>query len=757
MADYEEDTLETENNPSHTAAEKAVSGVRREAGKVPEERAKLVKEKVRDVKASKKFWEEDFKRMKSDQDFALGLQWSGQTKLKDDDERYVANIVQRHLQQRTAAIYAKNPTVVARRKQMMDFVEWDENPLSVQMAMQVISQANQVTTAAMQGDPQAMAQVAQAAANQNAQIEVAAAQALLKDVQQGMAARAMKTRICRTVELYFKNRVLTQQNPPFKANMKQLVRRGMSAGVGYVKLGIVRDMEPNPDALKGMATNQERLSEIEKLMADMLDNNVGEGLADLNAEKEELRLALEAQQKMPHIVTQEGITFDFPAPTSIIPDWKLVHLQGFVGCDIVAEEYMLSPEQIQKLWGVDVSGSCTVYQPANKNTTEATAKPAKGRGADGKMGASGVCCVWLIYDRTTGLVYTACDGYSDFLCEPAPPSITLERFFPWYALAFNYLDHHTQRFPLSDVHLLRHPQMEINRAREGLRQQRIANRPLTVVAKGRVSEGDKTKLEVRPANAVVELDGLGPNTKIEDLLQTVHHPAIDPACYDVNPAFQDVLRVVGSQEANLGGTSSSTATESSIAESSRMSSLQSNMDDMDDFLSEIMCDAGKVALMEIGADEVKKAVGPGAVWPTLSKQEIAEEVFLEIQAGSSGRPNKAVDVQNMTQMAPILLQIPGITPQWLATQMLTRLDDRLDLTDAFLAGQPSIQTLNALAAKPLGQGPAGQDKPGGAGAGDPNAQGDRGASNAAAPAAAGGALGPQVGNAQAPAAPPVQA
>lgn len=751
MADMIEDDF-NENDTAPTAGEAAVSGVRRDTEDAPDERKNLVKRYTRDVKAARQFWKTDFDRIKKDQDFLLGIQWDGQTKV-DDEDRYVVNICQRHVQQRTAAVYAKNPTVVARRKEMMDFVLWDENPLSYQMASQLIAQAAQVATAAGSGDIMAAEQAAQAMNNPQAMKALEDAQALMADIQEGMAARGMKERICRTMQLYFKNKVLSQQNPPFKASMKQLVRRAMAAGLGYLKLGMVRDMAPNPDALKGMATLQEQIAKIETMMADLADNQ--EMMQAASAEKEELRLSLEAMQAAEHVVTQEGLTFDFPSATSIIPDWRLTHLQGFVGCEFVAEEYLFSPDAIQKIWKVDVKGKCTVYDPENPATTDAENSTATGRGRDGKLGKKGLACVWIIYDRTTGLTYTVCDGFPDFLEEPAPPKVTLERFFPWFALAFNYIEHHKQRFPLSDVFLLRHQQREMNRAREGLRQHRIANRPLTAVPAGLLDPDDITKLETRPANAVVQVKALQPNQKIDEVLQTVKHPPIDPAVYDVTPAFQDVLRVVGSQEANLGGTSNATATESSIAEGSRMSSLQSNMDDLDDFLTEVMRAAGQVALMEIGKDEVVKSVGRGAVWPELTKQDIADEIFLEILAGSSGRPNKAVEAQNMAQMLPLLIQIPGISPEWLARQALLRLDDRLDLTDAFAAGTPSIQTLNAMAAKPLGQGPSGAGRPGGPGTGDPNAQGAQGGQNAQAPGGTGG-LGPQGGNAQPPAGPPVQ-
>ena len=88
----------------------------------------------------------------------------------------------------------------------------------------------------------------------------------------------MAARIARTIELYFKNKVLSQQNPPFKSSMKQLVRRSMACAVGYAKLGFVRDMDMSPDVFKGMATIEEQMRELDTLMADLADG--GEQLAD---------------------------------------------------------------------------------------------------------------------------------------------------------------------------------------------------------------------------------------------------------------------------------------------------------------------------------------------------------------------------------------------------------------------------------------------------------------------------------------------
>jgi hypothetical protein len=97
-------------------------------------------------------------------------------------------------------------------------------------------------------------------------------------------------------------------------------------------------------------------------------------------------------------------------------------------------------------------------------------------------------------------------------------------------------------------------------------------------------------------------------------------------------------------------------------------------------------------------------------------------VFLKIQAGSSGRPNKAQDLANIERAVPILVQTPGINPEWLAKHTLRVLDPHIDLEEAYTAGLPSITAMNR-------QAQAGTGDP----ASDPNAQGGEGGDNQQAP------------------------
>jgi nucleoside-diphosphate-sugar epimerase len=69
--------------------------------------------------------------------------------------------------------------------------------------------------------------------------------------------------------------------------------------------------------------------------------------------------------------------------------------------------------------------------------------------------------------------------------------------------------------------------------------------------------------------------------------------------------------------------------------------VESNKDDLDTHLSELLGEAGQVLLLNMSLESVKRIVGEGAVWPELSPEDVMDCVYTTILAGSSGKPNKA--------------------------------------------------------------------------------------------------------------------
>jgi hypothetical protein len=700
--------------------------VDREPPDPPEQRARLVKAWASRVKAAKKHWDKAFKRMQEDMDFAFGKQWSN----SDDDKRYRANLTLRMVAQKTAFLYAKNPKAVARRRERLDATQWNETQSQISSLMQAGAMFAQQSM--QPGAPPGMPPMAAASGPAGLAGNMMGNPMAAQVAQQGMAIMAdaakvrseheMLDKLGKTLELLYKYNI-DEQVHPFKMMMKLVVRRTVTMGVAYVKLGFERVMSQRPDMEKGIADASERLATLERLSADLADEQYDEN----DKESEQLRLLIEDMSRQSEFVAREGLTYDYPMPTNIIPDVKCVELRHFLGADYVAEQFLLTPHEVQEIYGKDVGKSYTAYHRDDVygadpwTLTEATWNT--GTSSDDKD--CDFCCVWQIYCRKDGLVYEVCDGYEDFLREPASPEIYNERFYPWYTLLFNEAPNEKEIYPPSDVRLMMDMQREYNRCREGLKEQRIAARPFTAVVAGAIEEDDLNKLAEREANAIIELNALQPNQDVKQLLQAYAGPGIDNNLYEVNPVYEDVLRVTGVQEANLGGTSDTTATQSNIAEGSRMTSMGSNIDDLNDLMTQMARNGGQILLTEVSRPTVEKIVGVGCVWPEMSRQDIAQEVLLEVEAGSMGRPNAAQEVATAQRVYPLLIQLPGIDPEFLAKDLLRRMDDRLDLTQAFKSQLPSIVAMNGMSQAQLpGTGPA-------AGA----AQGPQGKDNAAGPAA----------------------
>jgi hypothetical protein len=698
---------------------------------VPDEpRRKLVEEWATRVKESREHFERVWRRMRENMAFADGRQWPDfvvDNLVRDD--RYVANICLRHVQQRTAELYPNNPTMRAKRTDKIIATTWDGSSMELAQAEQAMQQA--LATGQLP-DPQTMQ--------------------IMQDAQMVKQVDQLMERIGKTLKLVYDYNI-REQTHSFKGGMKTMVRRAIVTGVGYIKLGFQRAMKMRPEVETRIADMSERLANIERLAADLADNEI---LPD-SAEAEELKIAIRSLMQEPQLIMREGLSFAYPDSTSIIPDMKVRSLKNFIGADWVAEEYILTPEEVEEVYMVDVGQSFTAYDDCGPLDGRQSL-PTRSRyeaGGGGRAYYSGYedrCCIWEIYSRKDGSVYVVCDGYPEFLQEPGPPETETERFWPWFAFVMNegYDEKHV--YPQSDIDLIRDMQLELNRARQGLREHRRANRPKTAVAAGILEEPDLEKLRTHPANALLELNALAPGQKIEDVLQPVKMPAIDPNVYDTSQTFEDILRVLGSDQADQGTTTDATATEVSVAQFSQNTDTSSVVDDLNDMLTELSIAASQILLMNVSAETVQKIVGPGAVWPQLDPQTIVENVWLEVDESVNGPPNRQQDVQMLTQIVPLLQRVPGISPEWLAKELIRRMGDDIDLTDAFAEGLPSIEALNQLMGQPPqqpGAGPKGAGKgpprPPGPGQ-DPNAQGAQGAPGGGMPPPGGpnpGSLGPR--------------
>lgn len=647
---------------------------------LPVEHRKYIQGWQSKIMDAKKLHEPAFKQMMEDQKLA---RFGSEGNYASNQNLYIANITQRFVDARTASLYAKNPRFVAKRREKLPYAYWDGKIEQIMQAVQALQMAGLENPASL------------------------APATLLADYAEGSLTQEMAKRMGKTLEILFKYEI-DEQRHSFKQQMKSAVRRAVTTGVGYVKLGYQREMDLRPEIKTQIADHTDRLAIIQQKLLDAADEEIDL----LDAERAELENAIRSMESQDQIVLREGLVFDFPSSTSIIPDPACTSVQGWINANWLAQQFHFTRDEVLQIYGVDVKEKYNAYTE-NKNGGYRSAGRKQSSGPRDEL-----VCVWEVYDKTTNTQFTIADGYPEYLAEPENPNVEVDQFFPIYTLAFHTLEVDEQSeslWPRSDVSLIRHAQLEYNRARQGLREHRIASRPKTVSPAGMLTDEDKNKLKNGVAFQHLELQSLEEGRSVDQVIQPMALPQINPILYETSSTFDDIQRIAGAQEANFGGTAGASATESSIAESSRMSAMQSQVDELDTLLSQIGRDAGKVLLVEMPADRVKAIVGNGAVWPELNRQEIANEMFLEVRAGSSGRPNKAQELANLERVIPFLIQMPGISPSWLVEQVLTRLDDGLDVNEAIAEAVPSIVAMNAMkqpgtgdpATDPNAQGPAG--------------------------------------------------
>lgn len=609
---------------------------------------KLWTQRIRDAK---RHWDPDFKRMLKNMEFVAGFQWLGQTEM--DDDRYTANMTLRTVNQKVASLYARDPKAIARRRKRLDYQIWDGKVESLQQAI----------LGAQAGD--------------------LASLALILDYTEGRRQRDMVDRVGQTLEIVYQWMCDISQ-PGFKRQMKQLVRRTATCGVGYVRLNFERMSENDISATDTKTSIVDLVKRAKSIMLELQ-----EGEIELNSprmqELKQLLMSINVESQATQNAVQEQLVFDFPCSTSVIVDPRCTALEGFVGANWIALERHMPISEVNEFFEVQIKkgDGLEIYPAVGEQLPSAEVS---------ELPEKELVRLWEVFDHRTKCCFFIVDGWKDYVQQPEPAYPKLNGFWPVFALTFNDVetepDAKSTIFPPSDVQLMKSPQREWNKSRESLRKHRRYGAPKHMTHKGWLTTNDQEKITQAKEGEVIEIEGMPPEGDVNKALAPFQHAPVDPALYDSTPLQQDMMYVIGNQEATQPASNKATATAASINEQSRQQTVGSNVDDLDDFLSTLAENAGQILMREVSGDTVKRIAGPGSLWPAPGQgEDYINELYLDVVASSSGRPNKAIEVANFTQVAPLMIQA-GANPQFIIRESLKRLDDRLDPDEAF-AGGPS--------------------------------------------------------------------
>jgi len=89
------------------------------------------------IRNAKEHWKDTFKEMRENMDFAAGIQWRGQDKVQTS--KYVANLVNRAINQKVSTLYARNPEAEYQRRKRLDYQLWDGRLESLLQAVQSLT------------------------------------------------------------------------------------------------------------------------------------------------------------------------------------------------------------------------------------------------------------------------------------------------------------------------------------------------------------------------------------------------------------------------------------------------------------------------------------------------------------------------------------------------------------------------------------------------------------------------------------------
>lgn len=613
-----------------------------------------------------------FQEMRESMSFAAGMQWPGQRARKDN--RYVANWTLREINSKVAQLYAKNPKATYERRPRLDFALYS-------------------------GELESLVPILQSAgSNPSGLLGLPIEQrAMLADYEHGMQQRKIIDRQGKTLEVLFQYQLDEQdeEEGEFKLQFKQMIRRTITAKVGYIRAAFVRDEDALITSSGPGNTVANRALYVKRIAEKVEEGELKR--SDKQIEQlQNLAIGLGGSMKDKETFgTNERIVYDCLPSNSILLDSKCKALKGFIGAKWIAIQYCLFIEDVNAIFEADVK----VNKASNNSNKAMSSSESQNPKAQSREKGEETILVFEVLDKETRTHFYICEGHDEYLAEPEYLAPAVRGFWPVYALTFNDIEADVDAgqsiFPPSDVELLRDSQVEFNRCRQELKKHRKGNRPRWVASNGVLSEDDKESIGSSDSEDLIELQNLPQGQKVGDVIQPLPMTPIQPEVYDTSPQLQDAQLTTGNPQEALGDQGGATATGQTITQQNHLTVTASNVDDVDDCLTWLARVTAEMAIQGFSPTTVQRLVGPGAVWPQLpeDKANLLAAITLVTKAASSGRPNQVQNINNWKSAAPIL-QAAGANPQAMVRKTLEVLDSNIDAEEFFplMNTQPGQQS-----------------------------------------------------------------
>jgi hypothetical protein len=434
----------------------------------------------------------------------------------------------------------------------------------------------------------------------------------------------------------------------------------------------------------------------------------------------------------------QGFAIDAIEPADLRRDWNISRPEEFRKSSFLAQRLWMTDEEIKDGFGLTDDAIRDAIQPSSaraadvdsrldggSKSTDVTENPAD-RSLVERSTRNGRRAVFERWDRTDRRRYAWIEGTDRFLVNEVP-AVVSKYWYPFFLLYFNRV---TGRFePVSDAKLQRPLVDEYNQMRTHDRQARRASYNKYIIAKNLMSDEEKAKLESCPPEGVVEIKRA---RDVQKYLQVVVGKNYSRELYDttvVRSALDEMANIPASARGNVQA--AKFATSDQIANQVMNEQTDRYKAAIEKFAGEILTHMAEILVQVMPEKNAKAIAGPGAVWPVMDRETLWRNLQLEIEAGSTGKPDQARRLQLYEQMGQILqsLGVGGPTSQWdinavtVMSDLLDAMNNRADATRYLIRRPPPPPMLGPPMGGPGGPGMPPGGPPNDIGAPPPGAHG----------------------------------
>lgn len=666
------------------------------------ERAKMLSRMQADVKR----WSERFEEAREfDKDARLQYVKDRRQARGDSGFLVDANLIGTYIDIQESFLYARNPDFdvspgpahrMPTPEQLRDVIETDEQLMAQlqqqaeQDAIEVGRQVAEQLTLAGVDQQQALMQSQQA---REGYLATGAVEKLVNDEvlklrkEYARRSREMK-QFAETLEA-----VGTQmwKDAQLKRRGRPWVRSSLTIGLGVLKASWQERSEISPETQTAINDLQQNIARARALQEELEEGNAGviagvwdtvKGVFgnDQEAKVAELERQLETIQSGAERVVARGYVVDLVAGENfqVAPGFTIANHRdapwnaeiSFIPYEDALAE--LGPYLAQfdpKGKAENILSKATRYSPRKpcmgKDSSpsapgagSATAEEADAYTTSPETGTASFVRLVEIWDAVSNNVLTMVTGVP-FWAKPSfnPPATT--RFYPYFVLPTSEVD--GQRHPQSLVSRSAKLMDEYNRIGSAETEHRRRIIPKTAFQAGAMGAEEAKKLERAKVGELVAIKATQPNTDLRTLLVPITYAQMDPALYSRAGIVTELERIWGIQEALSGSVNTAkTATEADIQQQGFQARSSSRRDSLESVLSELAEYTCQIARAYLSDEDVRFIAGPAAFWPPyMGPDDLGEFVRIEIRAGSSGKPNTALERQSWANLLPLLQQ--GIT------------------------------------------------------------------------------------------------